>query len=611
MGRYVLRSSLGKGGMGEVFLADLQATDDISKAVVLKRILPHMARDPKFVTMFLDEARLASKLSHPNVVQLFDFGKAYGEYFLAMEYLPGESVRQVLEQALVNNLQIPLSIVLHVATSVCSGLHYAHELKEEGVSLNIVHRDVTPANIMLTYQGMVKLLDFGVARAANRRQETTGTGLLRGKLSYCAPEQLAGIVPDRRSDVFALGVVCHEMLTTEPLFNRDSEMATLNAILHYDVPPISDERDDVLPELGRVLSKALAKDRAERFQTAREFEKALAPFISGPVDLSVYMAELFGDERARSSVELSVSKSGEYSTNSINISREVMDSNLSATRVLPTDDGEKTQPRHGMLIALLVVLVALGGGIVWSAILGKHDGTSLDFGSGTSTLRIDTLPRGATLEVGEHRLEGSSPAVVERIAGGQWLIRATLPGYEPATEVVSVEDGSTRGVVITLTPLASLKVLGAEGATLKVNGKTRELDGPLALKAGRYEIEIVRDGFAPVHRTVVLRSGEHKVIAPWQSPRTSRRATRRPTKRPGPVEDPASMGTLDVACVPWCRIQIDGKAIARPSPVIGLKLAAGEHELVLEHPPSGKKRTKTITIKAGKHLRDITQFSEP
>ncbi|MFW5920608.1 MAG: protein kinase domain-containing protein [Polyangiales bacterium] len=302
-GRYVLRRRLAEGGMAEIFLAEQRGAADVSKTVVLKRMLPHLGREPAYVRMFLDEARLASKLSHPNVVQVFDFGEVNGRYFLAMEYLAGETVGTVLRKCRDVGWQVPVPVMLRVAADACDGLHYAHEYAEGGVPMNIVHRDVSPANIMVTYQGIVKVVDFGIARARDRLQERTATGVVKGKLAYCAPEQFRGSEVDRRADVFSLGVVLWEMATVERLFRRRTDEATMWAVVNDEVPDPSDRRPELPRGLGDVLRRALTRDPAERHPTARALRDDLEALIrehgGAAARPDEFLLSLFGEERAR------------------------------------------------------------------------------------------------------------------------------------------------------------------------------------------------------------------------------------------------------------------------------------------------------------------------
>ena len=297
---YEILAKLATGGMAEIFLARGASATGVERYVVLKRILRSRAHDQAFVRMFLDEARLAAQLQHPNIAQVYDIGKLGESYFFTMEYVHGETVRALLQRSHALRTPIPIGSVLVVIAGAAAGLHHAHErIGLDGTPLGIVHRDVSPSNLIVSYEGSVKLVDFGVAKAAHRSQETR-SGTVKGKISYLSPEQCRGAPIDRRSDLFSLGIVLWEMLTTERLFKRDSDFNAMAAIVSETVPPPSTRRPEIPPELDALSLRLLAKDPAERFQTADEVHEAietvavrLGTALSGAA-LARYLRELFG-----------------------------------------------------------------------------------------------------------------------------------------------------------------------------------------------------------------------------------------------------------------------------------------------------------------------------
>src|SRR5579871_1298801 len=242
-GKYELLSRIAAGGMAEIFLARAASLKGFEKYLVIKRILPHKTRDPNFVSMFLDEARLAATLDHPNIVQIYDVGAIDGEYFIAMEYLHGEDLLALVRAGVQLGLgRPPLEIVITILDGTLGGLHYAHERRGfDGKPLNIVHRDVTPGNIVITYDGAVKLVDFGIAKAATREvNQDTRAGALKGKIQYMSPEQCKGEALDRRADLFALGIILFELTTGKRLYHEKSDFETLKKIVEGPVPdPVS------------------------------------------------------------------------------------------------------------------------------------------------------------------------------------------------------------------------------------------------------------------------------------------------------------------------------------------------------------------------------------
>jgi serine/threonine-protein kinase len=282
--------------MAEIYLCTARGAEGFEKEVVIKRVRAFLASDPEFVGMFIAEARLASRLNHANVVQIFDFDKHEDTYYLAMEYVRGCSLWELRKRCKELMEPVPPVMVAHIGVEVARGLHYAHRVKVNGQPLDLVHRDVTPHNVLLSYDGAVKLTDFGIAKAGNK---LTQPGVLKGKFAYMSPEQARGEAVDARTDIFALGVVLWEMLTGGRLFDGDSEVAVLRAVQQSAIPPPARLNPDVPEDLDAVVVRALDRDPAARFQTAGELERALAQCVLkhaktvDDTDLSVFMRRLF------------------------------------------------------------------------------------------------------------------------------------------------------------------------------------------------------------------------------------------------------------------------------------------------------------------------------
>ncbi|HEX7843871.1 MAG TPA: serine/threonine-protein kinase, partial [Kofleriaceae bacterium] len=298
---YQVLAKLATGGMAEIFLARGEGVAGVERYCVLKRILRERASDVEFVQMFLDEARLAAQLQHPNIAQVYDIGKLGDSYFFTMEYVHGETVRALLHRAQGLRRMLPIPCVLTIVAGTAAGLHHAHDrIGHDGRALGIVHRDVTPSNLMVSYEGGVKVVDFGVAKAADRTQETR-SGTVKGKISYLSPEQCRGKRVDRRSDLFSLGICFWEMLTTERLYRRGSDFENMNAIVTEPTPPPSARRPEVPPEVDELVLRLLAKDPDDRFQTADEVVEAVEAVaartgsVLSPSALGRFVRELFGN----------------------------------------------------------------------------------------------------------------------------------------------------------------------------------------------------------------------------------------------------------------------------------------------------------------------------
>lgn len=303
-GNYRLIERIAVGGMAEIFLAHQLDERGRETPVVIKRIRPHLSKHAAFVKMFLNEARLAAQLNHPNIVQIHDLGKIAESYFIAMEYVSGRDMRRVVPKAEAMGIPFPMVYAVKIASCVCAGLHYAHQKVDlYGNPLNIVHRDVTPENIVVAFDGSVKVLDFGIAKAANQVEQTRA-GETKGKLSYMSPEQCMGRPLDCRSDIFSLGTVLYEWLTGFKLFTGESDVAVMRSITEGKIYAPSYFREDLPERVEAILMKALERDRDRRYQTAADMQRDLDAFLDAydftptPLHLANFVKQLFEDERA-------------------------------------------------------------------------------------------------------------------------------------------------------------------------------------------------------------------------------------------------------------------------------------------------------------------------
>jgi serine/threonine protein kinase len=292
-GSYLLLGQVGRGGMAEVYRARKPNHDDV---VAIKCMRPNLARDSRFVDMFLREGKLAMLLEHDSIVRTYEVGRIDGHYFIAMEFLAGKDLAQLLRACRDAGQRIPVPHALHIAVAILRGLDYAHARTDaEGRPLHIVNRDVSPSNVRLTYDGEVKLLDFGIAQAMLKL--TSEIGHIKGKFPYMSPEQIRGMRLDARSDIFSAGILLHEMLTIERLFQADTEFALMERVRRAEVPAPSQYNRRVPAALDRVVLRALARDVDDRFQTAAECADELAQILGGydfaPAELADFVRKLF------------------------------------------------------------------------------------------------------------------------------------------------------------------------------------------------------------------------------------------------------------------------------------------------------------------------------
>ncbi len=370
-GRFELLLEMGSGGMATLFLSRIRGPQNFEKLIAIKKIHDHLSKEEEFVDMFLDEARISAMIHHPNVVQIFDLGSIDGAYFIAMEYVHGQDFAQLLRAVIrTKNETYGWAYAARLVADAAAGLHAAHELTDaEGKPLGLVHRDVSPQNILVGYDGHVKVVDFGIAYAAEKISQT-GVGTLKGKASYMSPEQSRGQRVDRRSDVFALGILLFESVCMKRLFREESEAATLLRVGAADVPRPRSIRPDLPAELERIILKALAKTPDERFDSAADLQQALEQLlvskgtVVGPTQVAQLMKELFHDrKRIRDGQIRDVA-----ARPSTNVGPAIGLSTTTVTQLGSLTDAETGPPRR-WLKPLLIGVVVLAA-VALGAILG-------------------------------------------------------------------------------------------------------------------------------------------------------------------------------------------------------------------------------------------------
>ena len=279
-GKFTLLDKIASGGMAEIFMAQTLGPGGFEKIVALKRILPSFSSHQEFISMFIEEAKITSQLTHSNIVQIYEFGEIDQTYYLSMEFIDGKNLRQLLSRCEELKHPMPLEHAVFVAHKICEGLDYAHRFQDKKAheSLHIIHRDVSPQNILVSYEGEIKLIDFGIAKI-KAHEGRTKSGVLKGKFSYMSPEQASGEAIDQRSDIFSVGTLLFEMLTRQRLFAGPNDAATLKKIQEAKIPAPSLFNPDVPFELEEIVFKALAKDPAKRYQTAKELHRELTRFL--------------------------------------------------------------------------------------------------------------------------------------------------------------------------------------------------------------------------------------------------------------------------------------------------------------------------------------------
>ena len=475
-GRYQLLKKIASGGMGQVLLAK-KGQDDFEKLVVLKRILPHLVEDEEFFTMFRDEAKITMRLDHPNIARINEFGVEAGVHYIEMEYVAGEDVRRIEKRAAAVGKGIPIGVILRIIADAAAGLDFAHKARDaRGAPLGLVHRDVSPQNVLIGFDGSVKLIDFGVAKAAGRAQHTA-TGILKGKFPYMSPEQAEGEELDCRSDVFALGIVLWEQLTGRRLFKGENDLATQRLVRACQVPSPSSVEPSVPAGLDPITLKALARNPADRFQDAAELRNALEDFAlhnaipTSSSSLAAFMQELYAERIAKEAdprffeedsglTDLDVgglSKPATASGATVVDRNKLSAGNMTAvvgTQALPAPSRSSAMPR---VLAALVVVGVLGVG-GWFATRPQPRPTVIEVppatGGGKAELplpepprplvvRIESEPMGASVELGGSRV-GQTPfeARVDKVKLPLPL-RLSAEGYEPTEATLTDMTGPT------------------------------------------------------------------------------------------------------------------------------------------------------------------------
>ncbi|MCC6128715.1 MAG: TonB family protein [Acidobacteria bacterium] len=396
-GRYQLLEKIASGGMAEVFKARMRGEEGFEKIVAIKRILPHMADNDDFITMFIDEAKLAAQLNHNNIIHIYELGKVGAYHYIAMEYIDGMDLRTILKLAREREFPLPPELAIFVASKIANALDYAHRrVGTDGKELNLIHRDVSPQNILLSFEGDIKLCDFGIAKATTKVSQTQ-TGALKGKLQYMSPEQAWGKKLDKRTDIFSLGVVLYELLTGDKLFTGDTDLTLLEQVRDAKAVAPSEKNMDVPAKVDQVVLRALAKNADERYQNANEFEKELNAVLysfqpaPGPADLAIYMHRLMestpsvSDEQIDAAFALAEKGSGlpaepQKKGKGLVISKKAAVPEVPVPRPVPADVVEEPvveeppKSRAGLFIGIGVAAVVLAAAGIFLTKGGKEKG---------------------------------------------------------------------------------------------------------------------------------------------------------------------------------------------------------------------------------------------
>ncbi len=667
-GKHVLLSKLATGGMGEVFLARMRGAAGFEKLLVLKRLLPHLGEQPRFVTMFLDEARLAARISHANVCQIYELGQVEQQYYITMEYLEGAQLSQVIERRRLDPRLADLQLLCGVLTQVCEGLHAAHNLRnDDGELLGVVHRDVCLSNIFVTWSGIAKLIDFGVAKARGALSKTR-PGAVKGTYAYMSPEQLRGEDVQPRSDVFAMGVVAWESITGRRLFKRKTDFQTFKAITEEPIPLASELRPEVPSTLARAVRRALEREPSRRYQTAREFGRALEEGIEGlgpprvPLGIAEVMREAFSADIDRHRAQIAAIYRGSTGDDDKEFeSTATEEMPLGARRRLATDvDEEAQRATHPLIRMPLPAPVTTTGTVaapepspdadeapdaeeleqLRTAPAEPTDDEPVDddttdfeiFDEGTSVEQeiADMLPEEssrsrrlgavplllagivATLAViaymlmRSHGPSGDGPAAAGKAARVEQTPSAD-PGVDTANGLPEVTAVS---VAEATPPNAIVERAGDAGTEAKPrragarDAKSADAAVPAAVLSA--------DAGSPPAVAVADAGAAPATSEPVASPRHERAKHRRPKHRDGKTKKPTTATSAHSKPQEPGFLTVDSSPYATIyldgkklgyTPIVDQRLASGKHTLRAVSSAGGQERTVTITVKPGKHLR--------
>ncbi|MDB4979592.1 MAG: hypothetical protein JWM82_344 [Myxococcales bacterium] len=454
-GKYTLFERIGRGGMADVYKGRVSGPQGFERVFVVKRILPHLSEDPTFIKMFVEEAKLSARLAHPNIVQIFELGAVDGEYFISMEYIRGHDLAETM-RAIWKTMGPPRpELVAYIGREACRALSYAHSLADErGRALGMIHRDVSPSNIMISYEGAVKLLDFGIAKALGEAQDTTKSGTMKGKYAYMAPEQTEGDDVDQRIDIFSCGIVLHEVLTGRRLFKGTNDVLTIERVRRCEVPPPSQQNPMVPPELDAIILKALSRDRDTRYATAADMADALDDVVHAarfqPTHLAQLLHDLFPIAGGAPSPRLSVNASSQVTSSSIRALRSptvppitrtntVTPSRSAVANMVPAEEVSlKPKPKwRGAAAAALVLGVGgffvLKGGVTKKLLPGEDAARLQPAGDPSKRFHVfvKSDPSGADIFI-DGEVFGATPVTLPIDLNGKSAVKLILrkEGYE-------------------------------------------------------------------------------------------------------------------------------------------------------------------------------------
>jgi eukaryotic-like serine/threonine-protein kinase len=636
LGKYTLLKALASGGMAKVYLAIQRAVAGFEKLVVIKRILPELARDPAFVEMLLTEARTAATLNHPNIVQTFDVGEADGTYYIAMEHINGEDIRSIVRaMKRASVAEFPVEHTLGIILGMCAGLAYAHEKKDlDGIPLHIVHRDISPQNVLITFTGDVKIVDFGIAKTSEVAiGERTQAGQLKGKVPYMSPEQASGREVDHRSDIFAVGIMLFELTTGRRLFKAKSEFETLKLICERDYPTPSQIRPNYPAPLETIVMKALAKDPEERYQSARDMQADIETFVRedrvavSAVSLARWMKMLFEDKIAEQKEALQDVKhlADVIASQKTTITETDIfpTTTTGAATITGTDISAYANAGRGgnkmWMVGVAVVAAAAGGAAFFLAMSKPPAGMPTPGTTVTATappevavkkgsLEIVTDPPGAFVRYAGELHADKTPCTLAKLPLGTDIeVKISLEGYETVVKTIHLTDAESDDALDIKLPKGSVTVefkVIPETAILHVDDKRWEGKGTSVegLAVGEHKFIFTAPGHLPKIIKFSAKKGDTKkfnLVLEKGDPKSPPPSG----TTPPPPEPAGPPGSVNVASSGgYCaNVSVGGRSVG-PTPVAGISVPAGPVSIVCTT-ADGRRIGSGAQVKSGQTSR--------
>ena len=565
-GQYVLLEKVASGGMAELFKAKKLGIEGFERILAIKRILPHISSDEEFIDMFIAEAKLVAHLSHKNIAQIYDFGKIGENYFIAMEYVKGKDLRTLLKKCIEKNITLPVELAIFIAKEVLSALGYAHKQKDStGQDLKLIHRDVSPQNILISYEGEIKVIDFGIAKAGTHSHTKTGT--IKGKLAYMSPEQAWGKSIDHRSDIFSLGIVLYEMITGKRLFKGATEINTLEMVREARIEPFPSSLAAITPsQLESMVLKALAREVKYRYQDASDMERDMGSIMfelsstDPAMALKKFINDLFSAE-----IEAESRAETEGATKSIQYDHKVVPKPKEQRESRPEERQEsRPEPTKKSfsyaLLATAVVAVIIAAFLMWPKTVGEQ--SPIPFPP-ERVVHPDVQKEGGPEVPGEQSMTPS-----DQVGGLTGVTGEADQETKEASAVKKPPPEPVRGnLTINATPWAEIYVNGKHYGTTPRTIR--------ALKAGNYKVSLENPNYDVWRTSIAVEQGK--------TAKVSHRFE--------------GFGKIVVNAVPWGNVYLDG-ILKGQTPITLQKVSARAHEVKVSREGYTEIR-KTVDVKAG------------